>query len=188
MMRKQPATVPLRGTYRQVSDLIACVDAAYTATLASAACALSAAWDAAAPTQVLTWRQDAAAPYESGAFYKRELPLLLGVLRQAEDLPATIVIDGYVWLDGNRRPGLGAILHEALAGRIPIVGIAKTSFGDAASWCIPVARGSSRRPLFVSAVGMAAEEAARHVRGMHGRHRVPTLLQLADRAARGALR
>jgi deoxyribonuclease V len=101
--------------------------------------------------------------------------------------PATILIDGYVWLDGDRRPGLGAILHKALAERIPVVGVAKTTFGDAASWCIPVRRGASRRPLFVSAVGISAEEAAKAVRAMHGEHRIPTLLQLVDRAARDAL-
>jgi deoxyribonuclease V len=65
--------------------------------------------------------------------------------------------------------------------------VAKTSFGDA-SWCIPVVRGESQRPLFVSAVGMDAEEAAEGVHAMHGRHRIPTLLQLVDREARAALR
>lgn len=166
---------------------LACLDAAYAEASASAACALFPTWEAAAPAEVLTWRQGAAAAYEPGAFYKRELPLLLAVLAQAEHPPATIVIDGYVWLDGQRRPGLGAILHEALERRIPVVGVAKTSFGDAASWCLPVVRGGSRRPLFVSAVVMGAEEAADGIRAMHGRHRIPTLLRLVDRAARAAL-
>jgi len=169
-----------------VRGAIACLDAAYADAAASAACALFPAWEAATPARVLTWCQGAAAAYEPGAFYKRELPLLLAVLAQAEHPPATIVIDGYVWLDGERRPGLGAILHEALERRIPVIGVAKTSFGDA-SWCVPVARGGSRRPLFVSAVGMAAEDAVAGIRSMHGRHRIPTLLQLVDRAARAAL-
>lgn len=167
--------------------LIACLDAAYSETSASAACLLFTAWDAATPAQVLTWRQGVAAAYEPGVFYKRELPLLLAVLQQVKRPPATIVIDGYVWLDGDRRPGLGAILHNALMERIPVVGVGKTAFGDAGSWCIPVARGTSRRPLFVSAVGTSVEEAAEGVRTMHGGHRVPTLLQLVDREARAAL-
>jgi deoxyribonuclease V len=166
---------------------IACLDAAYSETSAAAACALFSDWDAAVPDRVLTWRQGAAAAYEPGAFYKRELPLLLAVLGQLDCPPVTVIIDGYVWLDGERRPGLGAILHEALARRIPVVGVAKTSFGDAASWCIPVMRGGSRRPLFVSAAGMSADEAAMRVRSMHGRHRIPTLLQLVDHEARAAL-
>jgi deoxyribonuclease V len=167
--------------------LIACLDAAYTETAATAACALLPAWDCAKPADVLTWRQGAAAAYEPGAFYKRELPLLLAVLEQAKHQPAAVVVDGYVWLDGEKRPGLGALLYEALARSVPVVGVAKTSFGDAASWCIPVARGNSRRPLFVSAAGIGAEEAAQRVLAMHGRHRIPTLLRLVDRAARAAL-
>jgi deoxyribonuclease V len=116
-----------------VSGSIACLDAAYAETAASAACALFPAWDAPAPGRVLTWRQGAAAPYEPGAFYKRELPLLLAVLAQAARLPTTVVIDGYVRLDAERRPGLGAILHEAMGRCIPVIGVAKTSFGDAPS-------------------------------------------------------
>jgi deoxyribonuclease V len=166
---------------------LACLDAAYSETAAGAACALVPAWAAPAPAAVLTWRQGAAAAYEPGAFYKRELPLLLAVLEQLRRPPATIVIDGYVWLDGQRRPGLGAILHEAMGERIPVVGVAKTVFGDAASWCVPVVRGGSRRPLFVSAVGLCTEEAADGIRNMHGRHRIPTLLQLVDREARATL-
>jgi hypothetical protein len=34
---------------------------------------------------------------------------------------------------------------------------------------------------------MSTEEAADGVRAMHGRHRIPTLLRLVDRAARAAL-
>jgi deoxyribonuclease V len=165
---------------------IACLDAAYSNTSASAACALFPAWDAAIPAQVLTWCQGVAATYEPGLFYKRELPLLLAVVEQTKRPPAIIIIDGYVWLDDNRRPGLGGILYKALAERIPIIGVAKTKFGDA-SWCVTVVRGGSRRPLFVSAVGMDAQEAARGVHRMHGAHRIPSMLQLVDREARAAL-
>jgi deoxyribonuclease V len=169
-----------------VCGSIACLDAAYSNSSASAACALFSAWDAAIPTQVLAWRQGVAADYEPGSFYKRELPLLLAVLEQTDHPPAIIIIDGYVWLDGNGKPGLGGILYKTLAERIPIIGVAKTKFGDA-SWCVPVVRGSSLRPLFVSAVGMDAHKAARAVHRMHGAHRIPTMLQLVDREARAAL-
>jgi deoxyribonuclease V len=165
-----------------VTGALACLDAAYADAAASAACALFPAWDAATPAQVLTWRQGAAAAYEPGAFYKRELPLLLAVLGQAELPPATVVIYGYVWLDGERRPGLGAFLHESLGRRMPVVGVAKSSFG-VTSWCIPVVRGGSRRPLFMSAVGMNADEAARHPR--HARP-APHPDLAAARRSRGA--
>lgn len=166
---------------------IACLDAAYSATSASAACALFSHWEAPAATRILTWRQEAAAAYEPGSFYKREMPLLLAVLGQAEQLPEIIIVDGYVWLDGHGRPGLGAMLHKAFDERIAVIGVAKTRFGDASSWCTPVLRGASKRPLYVSAAGMAMEDAAQHVQSMHGAHRIPTLLQVVDRAARSAL-
>jgi deoxyribonuclease V len=166
---------------------LACLDAAYSDAAAGAACVVFPAWSAARPARVLTWRQGAADAYEPGAFYKRELPLLLALLGQVSPAPSTVIVDGYVWLDAGRRPGLGAVLHERLGGSVPVVGVAKTAFGDAASWCIAVERGGSRRPLFVSAVGMTADEAAAGVRAMHGPHRIPTLLHLADREARAML-
>ena len=49
----------------------------------------------------------------------------------------------------------------------------------------PVLRGDSSRPLFVTAAGMNPHGAAELVRGMHGPHRVPTLLKRADQLARG---
>ena len=169
-----------------MTGTIACLDAAYSETSSSGACAVLPTWDAAKPLSLRTCRQGVARPYEPGSLYKRELPILLAVLQQLEQHPATIIVDGYVWLDGDRRPGLGAVLYQALAQQSAIIGVAKTSFGDA-SWCIPVVRGESRRPLFVSAVGMDAEEAAKGVQAMHGRHRIPTVLQLVDREARAAL-
>ena len=164
----------------------ACLDAAYTDSAAGAACVLFAAWDATAPLRVVTTRQGAASDYEPGAFYKRELPLLLAVLDQLERLPGTLIIDGYVWLDSEGKPGLGAMLHRALAERISVIGIAKSRFAGASA-CLPVVRGSSLRPLYVSAVGMDAADAAKGVQSMHGRHRIPTLLRLVDRAARAAV-
>ncbi len=164
---------------------LACLDAAYADGAASAACVLFSAWEAAAPLQVLTTRQGAAQAYEPGAFYKRELPLLLAVLDRLERPPGTVIVDGYVWLDDGGRPGLGAMLYRALGERIPVVGVAKTQFAGAAG--LPVVRGGSRRLLYVSAVGTDAAEAAKGVQAMHGPHRIPTLLQIVDRAARDGL-
>jgi deoxyribonuclease V len=169
---------------------LACLDAAYADNAGSAACALFAQWDSASPLRVLTTQQAVAAAYEPGAFYKRELPLLLAVLNGLERLPPVIIVDGYVWLDDKGGPegraGLGAVLHSALGGRAAVVGVAKTRFAGASAG-LPVVRGGSERPLYVSAVGIDAMEAARCVQGMAGVHRIPTLLRLVDRAARDAL-
>jgi deoxyribonuclease V len=105
------------------------------------------------------------------------------VLGKLETLPAAVIIDGYVWLDAAGRPGLGARLHEALGGRVPVVGVAKTAFrGDDGS--VPVLRGLSARPLRVTAAGMPAAMAAAKIAAMHGPHRIPIMLRLADTAAR----
>jgi deoxyribonuclease V len=44
---------------------------------------------------------------------------------------------------------------------------------------------SARWPLFVTAIGMDVADAAALVRGMHGAHRIPTLLGWVDRLAAG---
>ncbi|HVN76460.1 MAG TPA: endonuclease V [Thermoanaerobaculaceae bacterium] len=161
--------------------MIACLDAAYSRDAAAAACVLARAWTDAGPVLEVVRRVPAAAPYEPGRFYLRELPCLLAVLGDLAPAPRVIVVDGYVWLAGSR-PGLGARLRNALGGTVTVVGVAKTPFRGAPA--VPVLRGSSRSPLYVSAVGMAAEEAAAHVREMHGRFRIPTLLARADRLSR----
>lgn len=141
------------------------------------------AWTDAAPRSVVSATIDPVAAYEPGAFYKRELPVLLAVLDQLPAEPECIIIDGYVWLDRNQRPGLGAHLHAALGGKTPIIGVAKTPFKHD-DWSQRVHRGRSRTPLYVSAVGMDPSRAADAIRSMHGPHRMPTLLKLADQVAR----
>jgi deoxyribonuclease V len=105
------------------------------------------------------------------------------VLGRLEERPSTVLIDGYVWL-GPEKAGLGAHLHQALGGLVPIVGIAKTRFAGATP-VREVARGQSSLPLFVSAIGLDVEEAAEKVRTMHGPHRLPTLLKRVDQLCRG---
>ena len=116
--------------------------------------------------------------YRSGSFFLRELPSLLQALQTLE--ASLIVVDGYVNLGSS--PGLGWHLHQALGQKCPIVGVAKNPYRSAPG--IPVCRGNSTRPLFISAVGVDEQQAARWVESMHGGHRIPTLLALADRLSR----
>jgi deoxyribonuclease V len=159
---------------------LACADVDYRADETVAACLRFSSFEAVEPSSRQVLFLPPAAPYEPGRFYLRELPPLLAVLQGPLDL---VVIDGYVWL-GPERPGLGAHLHEALG--VPVLGVAKTAFQGAAA--VPVLRGESRRPLFVTAAGVDVNEAAAWVRGMHGAHRVPTLLKQVDRLCRDARR
>ena len=105
-------------------------------------------------------------------------------LTQTLDDLEVVVVDGHVWLDGDR-PGLGARLHETLGARAPVIGVAKNPFRGSTR-CVAVLRGTSKVPLWVSAIGTDVAEAADHVRAMHGPHRIPTLLARVDRLARDA--
>jgi deoxyribonuclease V len=167
---------------------IAILDAAYGAGAAGVGCVLADAWTAAiAVTEIRRRFPGPPAAYVPGAFYKRELPLLQAVIGGLSPRPATVVIDGYVWLGADDVPGLGSHLFNALQPAIPVIGVAKTPFrGDA--WSAPVCRGHSRRPLYVTAAGIDLTAAAALVAGMHGLHRIPTLLQRADHLARAALK
>ena len=120
------------------------------------------------------------APYRPGEFYLRELPPLRAVLEDLSGL-ALLVVDGYADLDPAGRPGLGARAHAEFG--IPVIGVAKSRFRTA-THAVPVVRGSSARPLFVTAAGMPITDAADLVRDMAGRHRLPDALRRADTLAR----
>jgi deoxyribonuclease V len=120
------------------------------------------------------------APYQPGEFYQRELPPLRAVIPASDEL-ALIVVDGYVDLDPDGRPGLGAHVHAEFG--VPVIGVAKTAFGPA-THAAQVLRGQSSRPLYVTAAGMTVADAAALVAQMAGRFRLPDALKRVDRLAR----
>lgn len=164
---------------------IAFLDVHYEDEGARAACVLADSWADEAPAAMYVDWIETVAPYEAGSFFRRELPCLVAVLRLLPARPAVVVVDGHVWLAAGR-PGLGAHLYQALERTTPVVGVAKRPFGDAPQpvAVVPVLRGASRRPLYVTAVGMAADEAACRVRAMAGKYRIPALLRRVDQLAR----
>jgi deoxyribonuclease V len=91
----------------------------------------------------------AVAPYQSGRLFLRELPALRAVLAGIASL-VLIIVDGYVDLDPQGRPGLGAHLHADLS--VPVIGVAKTAFRSA-THAIEVHRGAAVRPLYVTSTG-----------------------------------
>ena len=151
---------------------------------ALAACVVAQRWTDAEPVEVRVAPVADVRPYAPGRFYERELPCLRAVLERLHTAVAVIVVDGYVVLDEHGTPGLGGHLHAALGGRTAVIGVAKTAFRGS-GFATPVLRGTSARPLYVTAMGLPVEHAARLVAGMHGEHRIPTLLGLVDRLARG---
>jgi len=118
--------------------------------------------------------------YRPGEFFVRELPPLRAVLDGVRGL-RLLVIDGYADLDPAGRPGLGAHAHAAFG--IPVIGVAKSEFRTA-THAMPVLRGNSVRPLFVTAAGMPRTDAADLVSQMAGRFRLPDALRRADTLAR----
>jgi len=125
------------------------------------------------------------AAYEPGQFYKRELPCLEEVLNHY-DLEKTdiVIVDGFVWLNSEKKKGLGAYLYEVLDKKIPIIGVAKRAFHGENKWCRTIVRGESKNPLYVTSEGIEVNEAAKLIQGMHGEFRIPTMLKLVDQLSR----
>lgn len=166
--------------------IVACLDVDYREAGARAACVVIDSWTAAKPVATYVREIEGIQPYEPGNFYRRELPCLLSVLQLLPERPDVVVVDGYVWLSSTDRPGLGAHLHAALDRYTPVVGVAKTAFVGVESSTIVIAveRGTSKKPLYVTSVGVDPEVAASWIRSMAGRSRIPDILRATDQLAR----
>lgn len=140
-----------------------------------------AQWQDTTPAAIYTATLADVAPYVPGAFYERELPCLLAVLAHV-DLAAihTLIVDGYVTLDDEGKAGLGHHLYTALNAAIPVIGVAKRPFHANRINVYPVVRGGSQQPLYITAIGTDAADAARHIQAMAGEYRLPTLLKTLD--------
>jgi deoxyribonuclease V len=163
--------------------MIAAVDVCYSETGATAGGVLFTHWTSEWSARELREFIEQVEPYEPGSFYKRELPCLLKLLEPVKEQVEIIIVDGYVWLGPEHRPGLGAHLYEALGEQTPIIGVAKSMFSGATN-AEAVLRGRSRRPLYVTAAGMNPVVAAKNIQGMHGLYRIPTLLKRVDQLCR----
>jgi deoxyribonuclease V len=118
--------------------------------------------------------------YESGSFYKRELPCILQTLNSISETLDFIVIDGYVTL--GEKKGLGAYLYEHLDIKIPIIGVDKTKFLSADS--TELIRGSSIKPLYITSLGIDSSVSKSYIDSMTGDFRIPFILKEADRICR----
>jgi deoxyribonuclease V len=172
--------------------MLACMDVAYRDHATIAGCVLFRTWTDDQPADQVVVTLGPAAAYQPGEFYLRELPPILAALSQVQAQIETVVIDGYVWLNG--RMGLGAHLYSALGAKVAVIGVAKNTWRgptdeDAANaserGAISVTRGGSKRPLYITAAGIEAAAAAKLIAGMHGPFRIPTLLATVDRIVRG---
>jgi len=120
--------------------------------------------------------------YIPGEFYKRELPCILSLSKQI-DLSTidVIIVDGFVYLNDENKYGLGGYLYEKLNKEIPIIGVAKTNFASIEKNKKALYRGDSKKPLYITSIGIDLDEAYKKVESMAGEYRFPTLLKELDR-------
>jgi deoxyribonuclease V len=116
----------------------------------------------------------------------RALPWLVQLLDANRLQPEAIVLDGFVHLDAQETPGLGRRLHDTLGGRVAVIGVSKTGFKDTPAQ-FEVHREEETAPLVVTCAGIDLGAAKARVRMMHGRKRLPTLMKLAARIAKGSV-
>lgn len=122
------------------------------------------------------------APYQPGSFYKRELPCILALLKLVPENAYThLLIDGYVYTNNQGDYGLGGYLYECINQRVPVIGVAKSKFVGNEKYCIPVLRGKSQSPLYISSIGYDSSLAADMIKRLSGEYRFPTILAILDR-------
>ena len=172
----------LRNVFDE-TNMIFAVDVDYRNNSAIAAGVLFRNWEDREPVEELIAQIAAVAAYEPGQFYKRELPCVLELLKQLKQLPEYVVIDGYVYLGGNKKPGFGKHLYNALQEKSVVIGVAKSRFKDTPADA-EVFRGGSKRALYVTAIGVSEIEAKDFIIRMHGENRLPTLLKRVDQLSK----
>ena len=119
--------------------------------------------------------------YESGSFYKRELPCILQLLKNfALHKNDLIIVDGYVLLSDEGKLGLRGYLYNDLGHKIPVIGVAKNLFAGLNKNMRAVTRGKSKKPLYVTALGIDLDMVSEKIKNMHGEFRIPTLLKKVD--------
>ncbi len=111
------------------------------------------------------------------------MPCLLKLINKIKEPFDVIIIDGYVYLDGKDKAGLGKYLYDELPSKKPIIGIAKTHFHGIASE-YAVYRGISKHPLYVTCVDFDVDIAKNLVKNLQGCHRVPDIIKMVDGLSR----
>jgi len=162
--------------------MILAFDTYYFDGKAKTVCLEFTEWNQSENFKVHTEIIDNVEEYIPGEFYKRELPCILSLLNKI-DLTnlEVIIVDGFVYLDDEKKYGLGGHLYEKLNKKTPIIGVAKTNFASIEKDKKSLIRGESAKPLYVTAIGIELEEAFKKVESMAGEFRMPTLLREMDR-------
>lgn len=165
--------------------MIYAFDTYYYEDYAYTVCIAFEDWASEKETEIYSAKTAVSSDYESGAFYKRELPCIISVLQQIslkdDDI---ILIDGFVTLNNEGKIGLGGYLYEALDKKYSVVGIAKNNFSAPDDQRRIILRGESKTPLFLTAKGIDVDEIKSKIEQMYGDFRIPALLKKLDQLTR----
>ncbi|TAF31860.1 MAG: endonuclease V [Cytophagales bacterium] len=168
--------------------MILAFDTYYLPNCAKTACIAFENWQDSSPSHVFTEVKPHSESYQPGEFYKRELPCILSLLASIHLRPIhCLVVDGYVFLDNQQRLGLGGHLYQHLAQKVPVIGVAKTSFKTITTGMQLIQRGKSSKPLYITAIGVSLAEASQNILSMHGDYRIPTLLKQLDNMTKSSI-
>lgn len=160
--------------------MVLAFDTYYFDNKAKTVCLVFSNWADKEPAQIYSEILENISEYVPGEFYKRELPCIMSLYAQITEPVDCIVVDGFVYLDDEQKPGLGARLYEALEEKIPVIGVAKTNFATIEKNKSLLLRGQSEKPLYITAIGMELQDAVECIREMEGAYRMPTLLKQLD--------
>ena len=119
--------------------------------------------------------------YKATQFYKRELPCLMTLISEV-DLRAidSIIVDGYCFVNNDMKLGLGGHLYFYLEEQIPVIGVAKNKLENTDLASQALFRGKSKKPLYISSIGMDLSKAIELILNLKGDHRIPTILKNLD--------
>ncbi len=161
--------------------MILAFDTYYFENKAKTVCVSFENWTDEQPTQIYSEVIEGVPDYEPGAFYKRELPCIMSLLKNINlNEVSCIIVDSFVLLNDMGKLGLGGYLYNELDKKTPIIGVAKSGFHENKKNVKELIRGESKKPLYISAIGLELQEAYEMVNAMHGDYRMPTLLQILD--------
>jgi deoxyribonuclease V len=163
--------------------MLLAVDVGYRNDGAKAAGVIFETWKSETLVAEYTLHIDAVADYIPGKFFQRELPCLTALVKQMTYPSTCIVVDGYVYLGLEKRPGLGKHLWEEFNGAIAVIGVAKSSFKDTPN-NTELVRGRGKKPLYITAEGIDLEVAKKNIINMKGNQRIPTFLKYVDTLSR----
>jgi len=157
------------------------IDVFYRNDIAKIVAATFNNWHDRSPTEIVIKHKMSIIEYIPGEFYKKELPCLTEIIANFDlNEIDVIIIDGYVYLNDDGNPGLGAYLYEYLKQKVSVIGVAKTPFHNNTKHVKEVYRGKSQQPLYITAIGTDLGQAAKDVKSMYGEFRMPQILKLID--------